>query len=567
MVSGGGAFSLVTQQWMAVLDNRGRSREVSLQQLFEEAGSFRTLSGELATQDVAVLRLCLAILQRALDDEYPERADDVPEVLERLDDEWDSTVVPAVLGYLESHASRFDLFDPFAPFFQVAGMHTTKGEFSELNKLILDMPAGKPFLTSRSATAARLITPAEAARWLVHLQAFDPSGIKTGVVGHPRANGGRVYPEGVAWTGQLGLVHLLGGTIQQTLLLNLWAVRLDPETRARDLPPWERPVAALEPTPDLLQRPTGPVDLYTWQSRRALLRGGPDGVTGVLVTYGDRFLIQERQGVTDLEPMSLWRYSKPQTAKYKYSVQMPRKHREGVALWRGLAAVVPRENMRGADEDKPTLLVEHAASLVGSGLLPDRVVRYRAVGAVYGAQESVIDEVVEDSLDLPAAVLDRQAHALRGVALDAVHAANQGVIALARLARGLATAAGAGRDEAVGPGERAFESGWSALDEPYRRWLVETLAHSVDEPLLAQGAWHRLAWQTLAGIGHTLVASAPDKAWLGFGGAGKRDDVGAVYRRFQRGLGAALPHAWPARGETYAHVGSAPAPLLTEEES
>ncbi|MES6118646.1 type I-E CRISPR-associated protein Cse1/CasA, partial [Cutibacterium acnes] len=182
-----------------------QSREVSLQQLFEEAGSFRTLSGELATQDVAVLRLCLAILQRALDDEYPERADDVPEVLERLDDEWDSTVVPAVLGYLESHASRFDLFDPFAPFFQVAGMHTTKGEFSELNKLILDMPAGKPFLTSRSATAARLITPAEAARWLVHLQAFDPSGIKTGVVGHPRANGGKVYPEGVAWTGQLGL--------------------------------------------------------------------------------------------------------------------------------------------------------------------------------------------------------------------------------------------------------------------------------------------------------------------------------------------------------------------------
>lgn len=539
-------FSLVTRPWMAVLDGHGRSREVSLREAFEEATSLRTLSGELATQDAALLRVLVAVLQRALEPEAPEKSDGVPEKLEELDAEWDSLVVPHVLDYLERHRERFDLFHPLTPFFQVPGMRTAKGEVSSLNKLILDMPAGKPFLTSRSTRAARRISAAEAARWLVHLQAYDPSGIKTGIVGHPRAKNGKVYPEGTGWTGQLGLVHLLGENLKRTLLLNLWAAFLPDDERARDLPPWERAPATLEMAPDLLERPAGPVDLYTWQPRRVLLHGGPDGVTGVLLTYGDRFIVQERQSVIHREPMSLWRYSKPQTAKYKHPIQMPSKHRPGVALWRGLAAVVPRDAMGDEKSAAPTALVQHAERLVGTDLLPDRQIHYRAVSAVYGSQESVIDEIVEDSLDLPAAVLDPRHVRLRQVALEGVQAASQGTTALAGLARGLARASGASREEADGPGERAYETGWAALDQAYRRWLVGTLAASVEEPLVAEEEWHKVAWWILNDLGEAMVASAPDKAWVGYAPAtGKRADVGTMFGIFRRNLARAFPRSRP----------------------
>src|SRR5690606_31001535 len=113
--------------------------------------------------------------------------------------------------------------------FQVAGMHTAKGEVKHPANIVLgtvapDQTNARPYLALRAASTTRTLLPAEAARWLVHTQAFDPSGIKTGVVGHPRANKGKVYPEPVAWTGQLGALHLVGESLLHTLLLNLWAV-------------------------------------------------------------------------------------------------------------------------------------------------------------------------------------------------------------------------------------------------------------------------------------------------------------------------------------------------------
>lgn len=537
-------FSLITQPWITVLDDDGIARDVSVQGLFAEAARLRLISGDLPTQDAAVLRLLLAILHRALESRAPADVEDVVDVVDELARDWDAEALPLILSYLRAHEGRFDLLHPVAPFFQTAGMVTTRGDVSELAKIIADMPAGRPYLTMRSAAAAARISHAEAARWLVHAQAYDPSGIKTGVVGHPRARGGRVYPEGTAWTGQLGLVHLVGSTVKDTLLLNLWATLLNDEQRARDLPPWERDLQDLEPSPDLRDRPAGPVDLYTWQPRRVLLHGDGDGITGVLITYGDRFLVQDRQAVVRLEPMSLWRYSKPQTAKYRRPIQMTQKHRPGVALWRGIAAVLPNQPASAGEQaPAPCVLVEHAARMRSSSILADGIVRYRAVGCEYGAQESVIDEVVEDTLDLPAGVLDPEQVELRHVALEAVTAAKAGVAALAGLARGLARASGAGKDESTGPGDRAYEDGFAALDAPYRTWLRTRLAASADQPLAAEREWHEAARAAIAGLGAQMIEAVPDKAWVGYGSGGRRDDVGVVHRRFLRDLAQAFPRA------------------------
>ncbi|NYN06610.1 type I-E CRISPR-associated protein Cse1/CasA, partial [Salmonella enterica subsp. enterica serovar Typhimurium] len=61
---------------------------------------------------------------------------------------------------------------------------------------------------------------AEAARWLVHTQAYDYSGIKPGVEGDPRVKGGKGYPIGTGWSGMTGGTVIRGTTLLETLLLN-----------------------------------------------------------------------------------------------------------------------------------------------------------------------------------------------------------------------------------------------------------------------------------------------------------------------------------------------------------
>ncbi|MGC0141576.1 type I-E CRISPR-associated protein Cse1/CasA [Pseudactinotalea sp. Z1732] len=553
-------FNLLDEPWVPVLDRAGIVRELSLTETIGQARSVRTIGGDVSTQSFVLLRLCLAVLHRALAKFTPTSADDVPRAVEALVANWDNRVLPEVQAYLDRHRERFDLFHPTEPFFQTPGLRTAKGDYSDLSKIVVDVPNGAPYLTMRSARSLRSISAAEAARWLVHAQAYDTSGIKTGVVGHPRAKGGKVYPEGVAWTGQLGGIHLRGENLMHTLMLHLWAaLPEDDEALASDLPPWERPVPRVEGLParvDALgpSRPAGPVDLFTWQPRQILLREDRGGVTGVLITYADRFLLQQRQDLIRREPLTLWRYSKPQTAKYKQRIQMTRKHQPGSALWRGLANII--HDHAPNDEERParSQILAHVAELRNSSLLEHGLVHLRAISVEYGSQESVIDEIVEDSLDLPAAVLDPDQLELRKVALDAVEAASSGVDALRFLAANVAAAAGASGSSLEGPRNMARETGYAALDPKYRTWLRTSLLQYEDDPSRAVGAWHQVAWRTLRGLGEEIVANAPDRAWKGYGASGARIDVGRADAMFGNALLKALPLAFGTDSKTTKEV-------------
>ena len=56
------AFNLLHEPWILVRKPEGKVDEVSLLDLFRHAPDYQGLAGELSTQDVAVLRLLLAIL-------------------------------------------------------------------------------------------------------------------------------------------------------------------------------------------------------------------------------------------------------------------------------------------------------------------------------------------------------------------------------------------------------------------------------------------------------------------------------------------------------------------------
>ena len=388
------SFNLLDEPWIRVTRLDGAPDEVSLLSLFREATDIAGIHGEIASQDTAVLRLLLAICHRAMDG---------PEDLDIWEEYWRD---PGSLGrdavdHLERHRERFDLRDPDRPFFQVAGIRAASGKLWGLKSLIADVPNNNPLFTTRIAEGLESIGWAEAARWLVHVHAFDPAGIRSGAVGDPLAKKGRSFPIGTGWAGQIGTVTVMGENLERTLLLNAVVckeipdlVDVDPE---EDLAPWEREPDGPARAP--AREPLGPVDCYTWQTRRVLLHGDDDGVTGLFLGNGDRAKPQNRYRV---EPMTAWRYSEPQSRKLKAPVYMPCKLPTDRAFWRGLSTLVtqlsPPITVKGAGKVTPYRspgVVSFYRELMYHEIVPaSGLIPLHAVGIEYGSNESTVAELV-----------------------------------------------------------------------------------------------------------------------------------------------------------------------------
>ncbi|MEJ3745568.1 type I-E CRISPR-associated protein Cse1/CasA [Actinomycetes bacterium KLBMP 9797] len=532
-------FSLVDEAWIPVLDARGQRRDVSLLGLFEQAGDARMIACELPTQTVAILRLALAILHRTTSGPRGEAA------WQAL---WRDRGLPIadIADYLGVFRDRFDLLHPKRPFYQVADLRAAKENTYGLERLIADVPNGMPFLTARAGPGMDSITPAEAARWLVHCQAYDTSGIKSGAVGDPRVKGGRGYPIGASSLGWLGGVYTEGATLLETLLLNL--VPIAPGWQLadeRDLPVWEREPQTAAEEPDSTRGPYGLLSLYTWQSRRIRLFGDAAGITGAMISNGDRFDWQDRHL---LEPMSVWGRSGPREREQKRTpIYLPRPHDHGRALWRGLQTLLPSPPPPGGEPPQwlSPMVVQWLARLTVTGVVgPDFEARPHAVSVTYGAKQSVIDEVFSDALTMNVLVLVDNS-ALRVAAVDAAGDAEAAVKVLRRLAENLARAAGS-RDADSGEAERVAERAYAMLDRFFRNWLARLGPDS--DPVAERAAWQRLVDRAIKRLGSDLVDAAGPTAWVGRTGtdrAGQKVHYSSSQAEawFRVGLAKALPMA------------------------
>ncbi|MEU9271940.1 type I-E CRISPR-associated protein Cse1/CasA [Streptomyces sp. NPDC048251] len=495
-------FDLTTQPWIGVLKSDGAQEDLSLRQVFAQAAHVRRLTAEVPTQEFALLRLLLAVAHDALEG---------PCDIETWGELWaDPQCFAPVGGYLDTHRDRFDLLHPATPFFQTAGLRTAKDEVFSLNRIVADVPNGEPFFTARMPTVERL-TFAEAARWVVHAHAYDTSGIKSGMAGDERVKGGKVYPLGTGWAGGLGGVFAEGETLRETLLLNLVAADTDAlEFTADDRPAWRR---APCPPGGAERPPTGLRDLYTWQSRRLRLHHDADGVTGVVLGYGDPLTARNMHR---REPMTPWRRSTFQEKKLRQPlIYLPRDHDPARAAWRGVTSLVAdrSETTQGA-EAAPYLrpgILEWVARLVTEGELPrDFLIRARVVGAKYGTQQSVIDEIVDDRLLMPLVLLHRQDRACARQAIGAAEDADQAVRALGDLATDLARAAGSEGEQRR---SAARELGFTALENPYRTWLAALT--DAGEALGQRRWWQREIHGLISRLGERLILDAGDAAWQG----------------------------------------------------
>ena len=532
------SFNLLDEPWIRVTRLDGAPDEVSLLSLFREATDIAGIHGEIASQDTAVLRLLLAICHRAMDG---------PEDLDVWEEYWRD---PGSLGrdavdHLERHRERFDLRDPDRPFFQVAGIRAASGKLWGLKSLIADVPNNNPLFTTRIAEGLESIGWAEAARWLVHVHAFDPAGIRSGAVGDPLAKKGRSFPIGTGWAGQIGTVTVMGENLERTLLLNAVVCGeldgLNGVDPASDLAPWEREPDGPARTP--AREPLGPVDCYTWQTRRVLLHGDDDGVTGLFLGNGDRATPQNRFLV---EPMTAWRYSEPQSRKLKAPVYMPCKLSKDRAFWRGLSTLVaqlsPPITVKGAGEVTPYRspgVVSFYRGLMYHEIVPaSGLIPLHAVGIEYGPQESTVAELVDDVLSLPAGLLGQKNERLLAVVRDAMGKTRQVADALWGLARDLDRARGGSPDTGKDAGRRAAAAFYQVIDEHFPRWLASL---DQEDPDRAHARWcERLRSEALEQQ-EALASAVPDTAFAGRGEGRGRTDVGRALLFFRRALNKTAP--------------------------
>lgn len=541
-------YNLLDEPWIPVRLVDGTITDVGLLELLRRTTDIADLACELPTQSIAIHRLILAIAYRVA---TPRDARDWAR-------QWDDGApTEQMIEYLERWRDRFYLFGGRFPFMQVADLRTAKDAVSGLEKLIADVPNGEQFFTTRHGRALACIPPSEAARWLVHAQAYDPSGIRSGAVGDSQVKGGKGYPIGPAWCGHLGLVWLKGQDLDETLVLNLipastaalrgvdsstewgacsWEVS-EPEISVRG------DYSLLDPagTPRELSIPR----LLTWHSRRIRLVGDSSGVTGVVLAQGDKLAPQEMRLY---EPQSLWRYSTPQSKKFKTDVYMPRKFEAGRALWRNLPGTLPTViTVQGVDKQPkqeflPSATLSFHYQLDNASIQTSypKVMRIQAVGVTYGPQESTFEDVYSDELTLSVAVMrveredlsaeiDRQVRLTEDVARD-----------VGTLAANLARAAGESGDGAGdGARDRAKELFFSAVDNDFRAWLTQV--DGLESARDVGRRWEHTLRQHAMDIQTELVRGASSSAIIGRKVGNGYMSVGFAENIFRAALNKCLP--------------------------
>ena len=498
------SFCLLDSPWISCTVAPGGDAElVSLRQVFDGSCPLLAVRGDSPTQDYAVLRLILAIYWRAHAIAAAEGGTGVRKWRRKS---WSEATSGApdeiVLDYLSECADRFDLLHPEAPFMQVCDLETTKGNRQEVRRIIFE--AEGDYFTTRSHEGRSHLSLAEAARWLVHIHAYDYSGIKSGAIGDARVKGGKGYPIGTGWAGSTGGTVVLGANLRQTLVLNT-----APLVFARvedDLPVWERPPdsAAQRPHPT----PTGPVDLATWQARRVRLFMDGGVVREVLVSNGDQ-IPDAGANVLD-DPMTPYRFSRNKSKRDR-DVYFARPYDVQRTMWRSLEPLLALEGdlpvPKGEKPSRRPANLDALAELSEDGI-DLSMVDLRLISTEYGPQQSSAGPTIDARIGFPRALLSTENSVTRRYALTSARATVDAAISLGRFAGRLLQAAG---------GEYAFRPSptdglLSRLEPGFQEYLRDLAVADAER---ASAAWQRTVRDAVLVDARELLQGAGPRALIG----------------------------------------------------
>lgn len=493
-------FDLVSREWIPVLRG-GTVREESLSGALGGAGGITGLAVTPASMSPALLRYLVAVVLDVFG---------APRSRGEWGQRWatGSFDRSRIDTYLDEHGHRFDLFSEVAPFAQAAGLRTCKGEVKPASLLLPAIQTGNstPLFSARTEADPVVLAPAEAARWLIHVLAWDTAGIKSGAEGDPNAPKGKAYGNPVGPLGQIGTVVPTGRTLFETITLNLPVL---PDGLApSDAPHWRR--EPMGPTWSL-REPTGLLDLLTWPSRRVRLIpelvDAETVVRSVVLTAGDRLF-----SVPPNEPHTLWnrtRNPKPDDPEWR-----PRRHRSGRASWQGLDALLATSDETGQSrEARSSDSLVQIGGLVEEGQLDAGYpLNVEVVGYEYGTQSAVFDNLVADTLPLPVAAL-RSSEELSELLDHVVVEARALISAVNILDADLRQAAG-GDPTPWNSGQRPGVVLVHRLD-PVTRRILRGLQSAPDAVDGARRAWYHHARRATLRVGEELLSSIGPTAFAG----------------------------------------------------
>lgn len=481
------SFNLIDQPWIPVLTGTGEQEQVSISTALTQASSFVRIGAELATVSIAIQRLLQAILLRVAQPLPRSREDRA----ERWAQWWEDGGLPAadIERYLSTWYDRFDLFHPQTPFFQVPGLSLKSGAGSGLYKIIADVPAGTKFFTTRSGDAISRLSFAEAAAWLVHAQAFDCAGIKSGVLGDDRVKDGKSHSFGYpAWSGAIGIISVEGINLGETLLLNLDLTA----TSSDDAPAWETAPQRIA-SDGIYPAPIGAAQVWTWPSRMIRLLTEDTDVVDVVLSNGEKLTPQNRNAV---EPMTSWKRSDVQSKKLGGDVFMPVGHDPTRAAWRSLSGLLAQSPTGIHEQRDAAGVLKWISILKGEEIIPDDLpVRLRCVAMIYGSNASTFSQDFDDPVALQVATLTSAT--LRSLSVDAVEAARRGILSLRDFARNVELAAGDSGDDVPGKIQGLEVDAYDQLRTPFEEWLGSLTSDTDTE--VAATDWERtvarMIWQ------------------------------------------------------------------------
>lgn len=539
-------MNLIDDPWVPVMMVGGDKQEFGLHELIERAHEIRALDIEPTFVRFSVFRLALAFVLDAFGP--PESAD---EFVDRLNaGRFDSAVLA---DYADEVRDRFNLFDAVAPFYQVAGLQTPKGETKSVAALLPQVPAGNnvPLYGVRTDAEPPVLTPSEATRWLIAAQSFDTAGIKSGAHGDPLMKNGKVTA-GLAPLGQMGVVVATGRNLFESVLINMV---VDERGRgALGSPVWRRDAEG----PGWTERqPEGQLDWLTFQARRIRLVPERSGeglrptVSQVVVAAGDKHI-----AIPEYEPHATWRTVK--NPRPEDPPRRPVRVRSDWAAWQGLASLLATGSTGSGGAYQSSPVLRQIANFAATRVIPrDYPLEVAVAGIEYGNMQAVVENTMADSIPLSVVALRSDSDANEFL-LNVVESHERLANALNDLDRDLREIHSA---EAV-PWDKGQRLGTQLTHrvDPVVRRLLEGLQREPDKVDQAMVAWRGLALRLTFSLGNDRLASVPVSAYRGArssasgGAAGPDAPIVNAERSFRGRVYAALKEFEPTESKELSHT-------------
>ncbi|MDR1688964.1 MAG: type I-E CRISPR-associated protein Cse1/CasA [Clostridiales bacterium] len=488
-------FNLLDEPWILVSNQNGEAQMLSITDVFARAHELYGLSGELPTQDTAILRLLLAILHSVFT-YTDEKGEAIPEG--GVYNFWQRLFLKgrfpmeAIERYLQQYHERFWLFHPERPFYQIANME--KGTPYGASKLIGELSESSNKLRlfqSRNGSAKEKLSFDEAARWLPYLISFDDTSSKP-------TRGEKLPSPGAGWLGKLGMVYALGSNFFETMMLNFILTNDEGERWKTGGAAWEldspRTGERVEVALQFSQ-----AALLTLQSRRVFLERKGKFVTGFRLLGGDFF--QKENAFT--EQMTVWQTSKDREDSYT-----PKRHKAERQMWRDFTPLLVK-----TDNIHTPGIVRWLGELQDENIIQPKQIRLRASAVQYGDKDFFVTDILDDVLSVNAALLSKLGEAWNIRISREVAIIDKVVSCLGYFASDLAEASGGSR-EGSAQRSNACEEAYFTLDIPFREWLanIDPDDENMDETIKA---WREIVRNEILNLGKKLAADAGEKALVG----------------------------------------------------